>query len=81
MSESNQHEVANLCSKLHLKSSTKHLAQLICSHYFFSLDNICTILKGREAILAGVLIAAKIRERDIECPTVSVMAKTGRTIC
>ena len=38
------------------------------------------ILKGREIVLASVLIASKIRERDIECPTLSVMSKAGSTI-
>ena len=37
------------------------------------------ILRGREIICASVLIAAKMRERDIECPTLSVISKAGRT--
>ncbi len=73
-----QREIVGLCGKLTLKSPTKHLAQLIGSHCLSGVDIISPVLRGRDLCMASVLIAAKLRERDIDCPTVSVVAKAGR---
>ena len=81
MGEGSRQELLSVCAKLRLKSPTKHLAHLLSSHYLASMDNVSVILKGREIILSAILVAAKMRERDIECPTVSVVAKAGSRIC
>lgn len=81
LSDSFKHEINSLCDRLRLKSPTKHLGFLICSHYFIKLDAVSSILRGREIVLAAVLIASKMRERDIECPTLSTISKAGSRRC
>lgn len=53
---------------------------LIGCHYLSGLDSIGSLLRTKEVSQAAVLIAAKIRERDIECPTVPLVAKAGRSV-
>jgi len=44
-----------------------------------TLENATGILKSKEIAQSCVLVAAKMREKDLDCPTVSIVVKASRT--
>lgn len=58
---------------------TKHLALLLGCHYMSTLENATGILRSKEIAQSSVLVAAKMREKDLDCPTVSVVIKSSRS--
>lgn len=58
---------------------TKHLALLLGCHYMSTLENSTGILRSKEIAQSSVLVAAKMREKDLDCPTISVVIKASRS--
>jgi hypothetical protein len=52
---------------------------LLGCHFLSTVENATGVLRSKEIAQSSVLVAAKMREKDLDCPTVSVVVKSSRT--
>lgn len=74
-------EILTLCKKLTLKSPTRYLALLLGTNFLRDIDPIGNFVRAKEVAQASVLVASKMREKDIDCPLIPTIVRASKHCC